>query len=225
MTGLGNSAEKNICRANDLHRAVLEYQAKRSIGIEPGEAPTQCLVGSGVDAEPGPGKMCALLPCSHQRETLACTPQAKQPRKTSSKERNERRRVHSRAQSSARAASYIRCARKIDPKANDDAIAAALKQNPGKLLARQEQVVRPFKHERFARRCDVNRLDQRKSGSQGERRCGRVRLAQLDQRAAIEIAGGGDPVTSLTPFSGGLVEGNQPIPFDYPAVGEQIGIG
>jgi hypothetical protein len=89
----------------------------------------------------------------------------------------------------------------------------------------KHQVVRPFEHQGLARQRDVRRFDEREARGQRQRRGRRVVLPKLDQRAAVEIALGGNPLPPLPTSAGILVQGDQPIAFVGAGISKNVGIG
>ena len=93
-------------------------------------------------------------------------------------------------------------ARAIDANADDDAEAVArlglaFDQNSGALLARQQEIVRPFEGERWRkrRRLGNDGIAQRQGRDKGELRRVLVGRRLAQQQARIEIAGGRSPGT------------------------------
>ena len=54
----------------------------------------------------------------------------------------------------------------IDAEADSDALTAALKQDPGELVAPEHDVIRPFEFGHLARDCDVDCLQECETGDQ-----------------------------------------------------------
>jgi hypothetical protein len=113
----------------------------------------------------------------------------------------------------------------IDSETYDYAISRPLEQDSGELSSKQQQIVRPFEHQRLRGDRRVDRLDQRKSGDQRESLGGRVRRAELHQRASVEIARRRAPAPALPPLPRLLLERDQPVALVRLDVIEQVGVG
>jgi len=225
MTRLGRSAEENVGCSDQLDRSVIAHQTERSVGVQPAETATQNLVLRDMDRQPGSDVVGAMFPCPHERCTLRLAPEVQQPGKASGEERSKGLRHDLDREPRGFTIVKRRSAREIDAEADRDAISAPLEQDAGELLPAEHQVVRPFEHERFAGRRDVERLDQREPRRQGERRRRRVIRPELDERAPVEIAVGGDPLASLPAPARFLFERDEPFAFDGSLRSEQVRIG
>ena len=91
---------------------------------------------------------------------------------------------------------------------------------PASFLPAKKQVVGPFEQQRLARDGDVDRFGEREAGRERERLRSRIGGAQLDDRAAIEIAGDRHPGPALPTPARLLVERDQPVAFDRVRVGD-----
>ncbi|GLR48567.1 hypothetical protein GCM10007925_22840 [Sphingomonas astaxanthinifaciens DSM 22298] len=114
---------------------------------------------------------------------------------------------------------------KIDPEAGNHPVALPLEQDPGKLGAPEQEVVRPLEHEPGGRRRRLDRADQREAG--GEREAARLRIAGLepDERRSVEIAGRAFPVPILPPTPAVLPRRDQPVALMGVGGVQQVGVG
>jgi hypothetical protein len=77
----------------------------------------------------------------------------------------------------------------------------------------------------LARHGDVDRLDEGEAGGEGQRRRRRIATAQVDDRAAMEIADCWDPLPALPPAALILLKGDEPVALDRARVRNQVRIG
>ena len=169
--------------------------------------------------------MRAREPGPREHSRLALPPKFQHPRETASKQRREGFRSDLAGQGCPFAVGQYRRARQIDAESDCNPLAVAFKQNPRELLASEHRVVGPFQHQRLTGRGDVYGLDEGQSCGKRQRLCRRIASAQLDQRAAEEIARSRNPGAALASPACLLLERNQPATLNGIRIGEQVDVG
>ena len=170
---------------------------KRAVGLEPVERPGDRLVGAGVDGKrlPSGWARASQAWATNAESRIAATAPAAARSSPRAAARRPAAEIAPPSDALGRSAQLGR-RREIDSEADDDPVAAALEQDPGELFAEQHHVVGPFQHQRAGRAAAASMASISARPAASDRRLRQAdRRAQLDQRAAVEIAAAAIPTS------------------------------
>lgn len=221
------SPERHVACADRFDATVSEAKPHCTVHLDSIEAAGDAFVGTTVDLQTGSNGMRPGKPCLGKRNWFRHAPTAEQAKKASRQQwrKGLRRKIGDGFQRRSLPTRDVRRAGKINPEAGDDPVARSLKQNAGKLSIAKHQIVGPFKRQRSGGHGDLNRLDERKTRNQGERRRGRICGQKLNQRRAEEVSFNRLPSATVTAPPTLLSQCNQPVAFYSGVIGKQVAIG
>ena len=222
--GFCHYSQLDVPGADDL-RAACGVEAEGAVGFESGEMAGDGVIGAFVDGQWGADRVGASQPILHQLPGVALAPLVPAAAEGFGQQGCEILGRDGALERCRGSAGYVGRYGEVHAEAGDDAVAAALEQDAGKLGAGQHEVVRPFQLEREAAGDLIGGFDQGQAGGKRQRRRGRIAGSDVDQCTAEEIAVGGLPITALTAAPGVLGQRDQPIAFLRIIIGKQIGVG
>lgn len=206
-------------------RTILASQPECAIRFQPVVTSFDQFVRAWVNSQGCSNRVRPRLPVGEDRLRLAGPPSLHLARHAACEQGRERFRSNQPVERRSLATLHARRDGKIDSESGDDAVVASLQEDSRQLAAPEQQIVRPFQHQRSTGRHHVGRIDQRNAGGQRQQLRRRVVRPCDDEGASEEVSLERLPLPSLAASPRVLGQCDQPIAFGRIRVRKQVGIG